>query len=488
MPPLPPLLFPAADRTGRAQLQTLTKQGRIRAIGPRLYTSVPESDTERVVRGSWARIVSELFPSVLLSHRSALEYKPTPDGVLYLTSTTNREIEYPGLILKFSRGAPPLDDDPHLLQFHASSLPRAFLENLSAVRKTSGQKILSTPDLEHRLEAVLHGQGEEKLDELRDRAREIGNLLGWQREFAKLDKLIGGLLGTRSANVLASDVGRARSARIPYDADALRRCQALFGELRHYPFPTLSDTFKAGEHFANKAFFEAYFSNYIEGTTFEIEAAEEIIFDKKIPHDRPQDAHDIIGTFNLVCDPNEMRLVPQTAEQLVSILLKRHGVLLERRPEVAPGIFKKRPNRAGSTQFVHPDYIEGTLLKGFDLYRDLPTGLARAIYIMFLVTEVHPFVDGNGRIARIMMNAELHSQGLTTIIIPNVYRDDYVGALRALSRRERPQPLVKMLGTAQKFSALEFSPYPAVLKLLQARHWFAEPDEAKIDLARHELA
>ncbi|REG82489.1 Fic/DOC family protein [Algoriphagus antarcticus] len=26
---------------------------------------------------------------------------------------------------------------------------------------------------------------------------------------------------------------------------------------------------------------------------------------------------------------------------------------------------------------------------------------------MFLVSEVHPFLDGNGRIARVMMNAEL---------------------------------------------------------------------------------
>jgi len=27
--------------------------------------------------------------------------------------------------------------------------------------------------------------------------------------------------------------------------------------------------------------------------------------------------------------------------------------------------------------------------------------------MMFLVSEVHPFLDGNGRIARVMMNAEL---------------------------------------------------------------------------------
>ena len=33
--------------------------------------------------------------------------------------------------------------------------------------------------------------------------------------------------------------------------------------------------------------------------------------------------------------------------------------------------------------------------------------IARVIYMMFLVSEVYPYDDGNGRIARIMMNAEL---------------------------------------------------------------------------------
>ena len=51
------------------------------------------------------------------------------------------------------------------------------------------------------------------------------------------------------------------------------------------------------------AFFEAYFSNFIEGTEFEIDEAEEIVFGGVIPEERPADAHDVLGTFGVVTDP-----------------------------------------------------------------------------------------------------------------------------------------------------------------------------------------
>ena len=78
------------------------------------------------------------------------------------------------------------------------------------------------------------------------------------------------------------------------------------------------------------------------------------------------------------------------------------------------------------------------------------------------------------------MNAELISAGESTIIIPTVYREDYLLALRALTRRHRAAPLVQALTTAQRFGHLEFSPYPTVLKELTRRNWFREPDDAKI--------
>jgi fido (protein-threonine AMPylation protein) len=154
--------------------------------------------------------------------------------------------------------------------------------------------------------------------------------------------------------------------------------------------------------------------------------------------------------------------------------------MMARRPEAEPGTFKTRPNRAGDTVFVPPEYVVGTLRKGLELYKGLRAGLPRAIFMMFLVSDVHPFVDGNGRAARIMMNAELVSAGHSTIIIPTVFRDDYLQALRALIRRHRPSVLVQALVRAQQLSNLEFSPYPQILKELTRRNWFREPDEARI--------
>lgn len=474
---LPPVLFPGANSTERRRLAHLKAAGRIRAVGPRLYVSVPEAETARTIRRAWSTIVDRLFPDALITHRSALEFSPSPDGEIFITARNTREVGYPGLILKFIQGPGPLSDDPRFLRLRSSSQARAFLENLST-RSSTRSRVLPIEHLEERLEQLLHLNGAVELNRLRDRAREISVELGWKHEFKRLDSLIGALLGTRAGQVTSS-VARARAAGEPFDARCLQRLQVLYGELRS-PLPAIVDAFDAPDHVKNKAFFEAYFSNYIEGTTFEVAEAEEIIFDNKIPANRPKDAHDIVGTFKIVSDMAEMRRTPQEFDDLIGLLRSRHATMMARRPEAEPGTFKTRPNRAGDTEFVHPEYVVGTLRKGMELYQSVAPGSARAIFLMFLVADVHPFVDGNGRCSRIMMNAELVSAGQSTIIIPTVFREDYLNSLRALTRRERAAPLVRALVRAQKFSHLEFSPYPRILKELTRRNWFREPDDARI--------
>ncbi len=470
-------MFPGANSTERRKLAELKAQGRIRVAGPRLYVSVPESETATTIQRTWSTIVARLFPNAFVTHRTALEFRPSPTGEIFINANSSREVKYPGLVLKFIRGPGPLRDDPPFLTFRASSVPRAFLENLSKGRLYES-RVLPVEDVEARLEQILHVNGEAELNSLRDRARAIADELDWNAEFKRLDNLIGTLLGTRTGKV-TSAIAQARAAREPFDASCLERMQLLFADLRH-PMPAVVDSAPAIDHVKNKAFFESYFSNYIEGTMFEVNEAEEIIFDKKIPPNRPKDAHDIAGTFEIVSDQGEMRRTPNDFDELIRLVCSRHAMMMAQRPEAEPGRFKTKPNQAGDTRFVHPDYVRGTLRKGWELYRDLTPGLARAIFIAFLVSDVHPFVDGNGRASRIMMNAELVSTAQSTIIIPTVFRDDYLNALRALTRRNRPGPLVLSLIKAQKFSQLEFSPYPSILKELTRRNWFREPDDARI--------
>ena len=230
------------------------------------------------------------------------------------------------------------------------------------------------------------------------------------------------------------------------------------------------------------AFFDAYFSNYIEGTDFPVDQAIRIVFEGEIPASRPADAHDVLGTYRLVASRDEMRKRPATFEELVALLLRRHGSLMEGRPDKLPGRFKEQNNQAGATLFVAPELVLGTLRQGFGMYRALEDPFARALFVMFLVAEVHPFADGNGRIARVMMNAELLGAGQTRIFIPSVYRNEYVGSLKRLTNHRDPAAFLRVMAYAQDFVArIDFADLTAARSVLSACDAFHDPaDDVKL--------
>jgi hypothetical protein len=51
------------------------------------------------------------------------------------------------------------------------------------------------------------------------------------------------------------------------------------------------------------------------------------------------------------------------------------------------------------------------------------------------------------------MSRELNAAGLSRIVVPTVYRDDYIAALRAFSRRNDPYPFVANMEFCQRVSA-----------------------------------
>jgi fido (protein-threonine AMPylation protein) len=73
--------------------------------------------------------------------------------------------------------------------------------------------------------------------------------------------------------------------------------------------------------------------------------------------------------------------------------------------------------------------------------------------MMFLVAEVHPYADGNGRMARLMMHAELTHGERCPVILPAVYQEKYRLALRALTHQGDADPYIQMLDRAQEYTA-----------------------------------
>ena len=136
-------------------------------------------------------------------------------------------------------------------------------------------------------------------------------------------------------------------------------------------------------------------------------------------------------------------------------------------------------SRGDSTLFVAPRLVTGTLLAGFERYAQLHDPFARAAYIMFFVSEVHPFDDGNGRIARLMMNAELVAADQARIIIPTIYRNNYLMALKGLTQNGNASSDVAMLDFAQRYTAqLDCTSLETARAVLEATNAFVDPTEA----------
>jgi hypothetical protein len=132
------------------------------------------------------------------------------------------------------------------------------------------------------------------------------------------------------------------------------------------------------------------------------------------------------------------------------------------------------------THFVHPELVRGTLREGFVVSQTLPAGLPRAIYEMFLVAEVHPFVDGNGRVARTLMNAELSAVGECRVMVPITYRDEYMMALCALSQSDSPRPLWRVLDRAQRWvSLMTWIGHDGVFELMRETNALATPESTR---------
>ena len=237
------VVFSSSDSKFSKQISKLEKAGKLRKIAARIYSPNFTDSPEAIVRRNLFAILGKLYPGSMLSHRSALEFKPTSAGHIFLTYTYTKKINLPGITLRFMEGHGPIEgDNPFSGKLYASQMERALLENMQVSRQPGPEsKTITLPELEDRLEQVVRVKGEAGLNELRDKARIIAEKLGMQNEFEKLNKLISALLNTQPSKILSSPLAVARAFGNPYDPARLPLFEKLFIELKQQEFKDLPE-------------------------------------------------------------------------------------------------------------------------------------------------------------------------------------------------------------------------------------------------------
>ena len=460
----------------RRHIERRAKDGQLQRIFKGLYVAAAggPDDVARRVSANWARVAGVIAPGGVISHASAMSGRPI-DGMVYVSHPTlgRRKVRLPGLTVEIVPGCGPLAGDVPMSNtgLHYAGHTRFLLENLGMklARKAGADAV------ERYLVMTLNASGEKALNRIRDEAAIIASALGLQGEAASLRELVAALLGTHKQGTLKTQEGILIAKGMPVDAERMMRFDALASHLRIHPFPRFEEGVPSGVPRHNFCFVESYFSNYVEGTKFAIEEAREIVLNNRISVARPKDSHDVLGVFRLALTPPFRNSPPVAGEDFLPGLEQWHTAMLGSRPEANPGRVKTEQNYAGTTAFVRPSHVRGTLEAGSKIALSVPEGVARAVFYAFLVSEVHPFDDGNGRLSRLVMNAELSRVGLHRIIVPTLFHPQYVDCVRKLTRSNEPEAFARCLAMMARWcSQFDYTDMDALIAALRTTNAMEE--------------
>lgn len=169
-----------------------------------------------------------------------------------------------------------------------------------------------------------------------------------------------------------------------------------------------------------------YNSNAIENSTLTLEDTEDILMRDKISRD-----HDIREVYEAKNLANVMIGYLNNAEELsIQSILTQHRLLLTHIQDGIAGRFRSTKEwvRIGAHVGPNPEFVSGLVSELIEKHRKKSETyfLDRIAYFHAEFETIHPFVDGNGRIGRVLINQQLLKEGYPPIIIQSKSkRTDY---------------------------------------------------------------
>jgi Fic family protein len=100
-----------------------------------------------------------------------------------------------------------------------------------------------------------------------------------------------------------------------------------------------------------------------------------------------------------------------------------------------------------NTRYVPPaaDHVGELMARFLDRLEKEGHAIARAVLAHLILVTIHPFPDGNGRVARFLMNAVLLGGGLPWVTIEEGDRREYFDVLKAAQLHEDAGPFAEFI-------------------------------------------
>ena len=228
-----------------------------------------------------------------------------------------------------------------------------------------------------------------------------------------------------------------------YSADLeqrLAQCDALKQQLEAYK-PLSAEQLKTLRQFYRVSL--TYTSNALEGNTLSESETKVVLEDGltiagKPLKDHLEATHHAKALDSIYALLEQPFITEQNVLEINQLVLGEPHAGYRSQNVIITGTPFVPPNHADVPQHMqqlmttdYPQWVDHPIVTAAKLHLDLVT--------------IHPFMDGNGRTARLVMNLQLLKTGYAHTIIPPVCRAEYIGALRTAQVDNNPAPFISFI-------------------------------------------
>lgn len=193
-----------------------------------------------------------------------------------------------------------------------------------------------------------------------------------------------------------------------------------------------------------------YNSNAIENSTLSLKETEKILLEMEVS--RNVSLREVFEAKNLARVCEYIRNKAKDTEITKNLILFLHQMLIMGIDDRIAGQFRKAGEyvRVGTYIAPGPEHIERMIEALLINYSsDLTSYFVDKIAMFHLQFEtIHPFIDGNGRIGRMLINYQLIGLDFPVVILRNKEKQGYYASFREFDARKKTKTMERMVALA----------------------------------------